>query len=167
MIRKPFNSLILSLFIAVILLSFSSCDPSNKAEEKEEETILDYISQNPTLAFERKASGLYYYEVLTGQGEIAQTGDTAYVKYTGKLLDGTVFDTNIKTTGVDTLIRAVNEGFLIQGFDEGLTYMRQGGKALFLIPSSLGYGSSGYYFPAYTPMLFEVEMVKLEPGVAR
>ena len=164
MIQKSSTSL-LFVFSAVLLLSFSSCNPSNKAEEKEEESILAYINQNPTLAFERKASGLYYYEVLTGQGELAQTNDTAYVKYTGKYLDGTVFDTNVGKT--DTLKTLVNRGALIVGFDEGLTYMRQGGKAMFLVPSAIGYGSSGYWFPAYTPMLFEVEMVKLTAGTAK
>ncbi len=164
MIRKPITSLIF-LFGAVILLSFSSCNPGNKAEEQEEESILAYISENPTQTFERMPSGLYYYEVLAGQGEIAQKGDTAYVKYTGKFLDGTVFDTNVGKP--DTLKTLVNMGDLIAGFDEGLTYMRQGGKAMFLVPSAIGYGSSGYWFPAYTPMLFEVEMVNLKAGSAK
>jgi FKBP-type peptidyl-prolyl cis-trans isomerase len=41
--------------------------------------------------------------------------------------------------------------------------MREGGKALFLMPSKLAYGSAGYYsIPGYTPLLFEVDLVKVK-----
>ena len=56
---------------------------------------------------------------------------------------------------------------LIQGFNEGLSYMKQGGKSLFLVPSSLGYGSMGNYYggiSGYTPLLFEVQLVLLKKG---
>jgi FKBP-type peptidyl-prolyl cis-trans isomerase len=160
MIRKQSNSLL--FLFGVVLLSVASCKPENKAEQIEEDSILAYISENPALAFEKKASGLYYFEVLAGQGELAQTGDTVSIRYTGRFLDETVFDSNIENT--EPYRTLVNVGALIPGFDEGLTYMRNGGKAIFLIPSNLGYGSSGYYFPGYTPILFEVEIVELTPG---
>jgi len=160
MIRK-FASFL--FFIStVLLLTVTSCDPTAKYEREEESRIQDYLKSNLTLAFQKKASGLYYLEVQAGQGRLAVTHDTAYVKYTGKFLDGTVFDTNIGIT--DTLFFPVNEETLISGFDEGITYMNEGGKAMFLIPSFLGYGNSGYYMPSYTPILFDVELVKLKPG---
>lgn len=72
---------------------------------------------------------------------------------------------SIQIIGItDTLFFPVNEETLISGFDEGITYMNEGGKAMFLIPSFLGYGNSGYYMPSYTPILFDVELVKLKPG---
>ncbi len=154
---------LLSFFIAAaVLMSLVSCDPTEKNEREEENAIANYIAGNSTISFERKESGLYFYEVQAGAGAQVVTGDTAYVKYTGKFLDGTVFDTNVGKS--DTLIFPVNKGYVLQGFDEGLTYMREGGKAMFLLPSSLAYGTSGYYFPAYTPVVFDVEVVKLVPG---
>jgi hypothetical protein len=43
------------------------------------------------------------------------------------------------------------------------TYMREGGKALFLMPSKLAYRSAGYYsIPGYTSLLFEVDLVKMK-----
>lgn len=161
MIKKPFFNL---LFLVAIPLLIVSCDPSKKAERNEKESIQTYLGENSNLNFERKSSGLYYLEVQTGHGRTATKSDTAYIYYTGKFLDGTTFDTNIGYGSI--LIRPVNEGYLIEGFDEGLTYMREGGKAVFLIPSNLGYGSSGMGFPGYTPSLFEVEMVRLKPGPA-
>ncbi len=62
----------------------------------------------------------------------------------------------------------VAEGYLIAGFDEGILYMKEGGKARFLIPSSLAYGPGGYYtIPGYTPLLFDVELVKVAPGPSK
>ena len=89
--------------------------------------------------------------------------DTAYIMYTGKFLDNSVFGTNIGTT--DTLISPVDEGLLILGFDEGITYMAEGGKSTLLFPSDLGYGTYGSYpISGYTPLLFEVELIRVVPG---
>ena len=58
------------------------------------------------------------------------------------------------------------EGALIYGFDEGITFMKAGGKATLLVPSNLAYGASGngYGIPGYTPLLFDVELVRVKPG---
>ena len=141
-----------------MVLTFSTLVDKEKLEN---EMIQNYLNNNPTQNFQLKSSGLYYRDIVIGNGNYAQTGDTAYVKYTCKFLDGTLFDTN--TDRPDSLIFPVNEGFLIAGFDEGVLYMKEGGKAIFLLPSKLAYGSEGYYTIAgYTPLLFEAEMVKLK-----
>jgi FKBP-type peptidyl-prolyl cis-trans isomerase len=161
MMRKIFIVLLISAG-AVLYLSVTSCNPEKKFEREEEALISNYLQSNPTLAFQRKPSGLYYLDIEVGTGRLSVTSDTAFIKYTGKFLDGTVFDSNVERD--DSLIFPVNKGFLIPGFDEGVTYMREGGKAMFLIPSNLAYGSSGYYMPAYTPVLFDVELVRIKPG---
>jgi FKBP-type peptidyl-prolyl cis-trans isomerase FkpA len=162
MIRKN-NLLFYVIFSGLMLISLASCNPSKKYEKEEAAQIQAYLNSNPSLNFELKPSGLYYLDVETGTGPVTETHDTAYTFYTAKLLNGTVFDTNVGTD--DTLVFPVNEDYLIKGFDEGITYMREGGKALFLIPSSLAYGSGGtYYIAGYTPVLFDVELVKIKPG---
>ena len=148
-----------------MIISLSSCLRS--AEDFEQEEIVriqQYMADNPDLNFDLKESGLYYLEVDTGTGLPANTHDTAYVIYTGKFLNGTEIDSNVGTD--DTLIFPVNEGYVLSGFDEGLTYMRGGGKALFLVPSKLAYGSTGNYFtiPGFTPLLFDVWLVRVKPG---
>jgi FKBP-type peptidyl-prolyl cis-trans isomerase FkpA len=149
--------------LGIILVLVVSCDRTEKYEKEEAAQIQNYLDSHPDLDFELKESGLYYLDVLIGSGALAVTHDTAYVLYTGKYLNGTVFGTNIGTTN-DTLIFPVNEENLLPGFEEGITYMHEGGKATFLIPSYLGYGNSGYIMSAYTPILFDVELVKLIPG---
>ena len=105
---------------------------------------------------------MYYCDVTVGTGPAAVTHDTAYVKYTAKYLNGTTFDTNVGKN--DTLIFPINEGIWIVGFDEGITYMKEGGKAVMVIPSDIGYGNTGYYFPAWTPLFFEIDLVKIVPA---
>jgi FKBP-type peptidyl-prolyl cis-trans isomerase len=137
-------------------LSFTTLDPA----KVEDEIIQEFINKNPTYSFQLKPSGLYYLDLIIGTGPVPVAHDTAYVQYTGMFLNGNVFDTN---AGEADLIFEVAEGQLIPGFDEGITYMREGGKAVFLMPSKLAYGSAGYYIiPGYTPLLFEVYLVKVK-----
>jgi FKBP-type peptidyl-prolyl cis-trans isomerase len=162
MVRK-FNQAVFLFITAILIVSLWSCDPSKKLEKEENAKIQEYLGNNSMLNFVHKTSGLYYLEVLAGTGIIPADHDTAYVKYTGKFLDGTVFDTNVGTT--DTLIFPVNEGWIIAGIDEGVSYMASGGKAIFLVPSNLGFGASGNYFiNGYTPLLFDIELIKVKPG---
>ena len=162
MIRKN-GPVSLLLITALLIISLSSCDPGKKYRKEEESTIQSYLNLNPSLVFEKQASGLYYLSERAGTGITPVLHDTAYIKYTGKFIDGTVFDSNVSIP--DSLIIPVGEGWLIQGIDEGLTLMKKGGKALLLIPSSLAYGASGYYIIAgYTPLLFEIELLKVKQG---
>ncbi len=161
--NKKIISHFILLLVIVLSIALVSCDPGKKYEKQERETIANYLSLNNTLDFVKKPSGLYYLEVLAGTGRAAATHDTAYVKYTAKLLDGTVFDTNVGKP--DTLSFPIDEGWMIAGFDEGVTYMKQGGKAMLLVPSILAYGTTGYYMiQGYTPLLFDLELVRVKPG---
>jgi len=162
MIRKNYQ-LVSTLFIALVTVLFVSCNPSKKYEEEEKASIQDYLASHPEQNFELKSSGLYYFDVVVGTGLTPDDLDTTYVKYTIKFLDGQVFDTNVGTD--DTLVFLSNAGLYPVGFEEGVSYMKVGGKALFLTPSKLAYGISGtYYIPGYTPLLFDVELVRLIPG---
>jgi FKBP-type peptidyl-prolyl cis-trans isomerase len=155
---KIFKSLF-AVSLVILLISAVSCDPSKKYEEDEKNAITSYLLDNSTLTYELKPSGLYYLEVKAGEGLLAETHDTAYVIYKGMFLDGTAFDTN---AGKDTLVFPVNEGWMIPGFDESITYMKEGGKAQVIIPSKLGYGPSGYYMiGGYTPLLYDIELARL------
>jgi len=157
MIRK--NSWIIIPFTAVILmLSVVSCDPTKKLEKQEEEDIQTYLTQNSQLNFVKQKSGLYYYEAAAGTGISPVMADSAYVKYVEKFLDGTVIASNVASGK----LLGFKVGDIFPGFDEGVTLMKVGGKSTLLIPSKLAYGSNGSYpnIPGYTPLLFDVELVK-------
>ena len=75
-----------------------------------------------------------------GQVFHLSTDDSAFVKYTGMFLNGTVFDSNVSSGNLYGFIVGQN----ITGFDEGVTLMKPGGKSTLLIPSKLGYGAYRY-----------------------
>lgn len=149
------------LFIAVLFAgSLISCDPSKKYEKEEEESIQNFVGSSGIQNFELQQSGLYYSEVLAGSGIMAVLGDSAYVRYTGKFLDGYTFDSNINKAKPYGFVVGQN----IPGFDEGITLMKAGGKAMIVLPSKLGYGAAGTYgISGYTPLLFEIELLKVVP----
>lgn len=157
----------LLIFPVVVLLAASSCTKiSEKDMENAEKGNIDYyLVENPTLHFQQKESGLYYLEVTAGTGNQPSIHDTACVIYTGKFLGGYVFDTNV---GKDTFSFPVGEGSVIPGFDEAISYMKEGGKSICLIPSSLAYGPNGWppYIPGYAPLVYEVKLAKVLRAVA-
>jgi len=146
------------------LISLVSCDPSvnmDDLEAKEKLDISNFMSNNDTIDFERKSSGLYYYNLVAGTGPRAEAQDTAYVFYALQYLTTQIFETNLGTS--DTLKVLVNDEKLLLGFKEGLSYMNEGGKAILVLPSSLAFGSQGsYYVSPYTPFLLQIYLVKLK-----
>jgi FKBP-type peptidyl-prolyl cis-trans isomerase len=106
------------------------------------------------------ASGLYYIETEKGAGKKAMPGNVVHVQYTGRLLDGTVFDSS---EGKDPLSFPLGAGRVIDGWDEGIGMMNEGGKALLIIPSEIAYGArDNGTIPPYSTLVFEVELVKVE-----
>ena len=170
MVRTNFVRHLIMLPVLMVLIPFASCNLNSRIDDLEEEekmAIQDFLVRNDTLVFELKTSGLYYVDIETGTGLQTEINDTANIVYTGKFLDGTEFDSN---AGIDTL-KYITDGLSgITGVTEGLLYMKEGGKAQILVPSSLGFGTYGITYQGYqgtliiggyTPLLFEVELVEL------
>ena len=105
------------------------------------------------------ASGLQY--VVEKEGEGAQPTDTdeVTVHYTGKLLDGTVFDSSVSRGEPATF--PLNR--VIPGWTEGVQLMKEGAKYTFFIPSDLAYGAQGVpnAIPPHSTLIFEVELIKV------
>lgn len=155
------SKLTLSATFIFLFLFFISCMPdTSEYEEVEQQEIDQFIATNTDYNFERKPSGLYYFELTPGIGAVPEQHDTVYVIYTLKLLNGTKIDSNV---GKKNLVFPVNEDYwVIDGVDEGVSYMKPGGKSLLLLPSKLAYGTTGTYgIPGYTPLLFEITLVKI------
>ena len=109
--------------------------------------------------FERTASGLQYRVLKQGEGASPTATDVALVTYTGRLTDGTVFDSN---EGQQPTPMAVGE--VVKGFSEGLQLMRKGAKYEFRIPPELGYGPQAQGpIPANATLDFEVTLVDFIP----
>lgn len=99
---------------------------------------------------------------VVGQGAEAGPGDTVAVDYTGKLSDGTVFDTSV---GRQPITFTLGAGQVIPGWEQGIAGMREGGKRILIIPPGLAYGSQGIGpIPPNATLTFEVTLVKVTPA---
>ena len=129
--------------------------------ENEQKAIDAYLSDNNFKA-NPLPSGLYYIETKAGKGIFPKQGQTCSVHYTGKLLDGTVFDSSIGRG--EPFSFPLGMGQVIAGWDEGIALMKKTGKAIFVVPSHLAYGEKamGNSIPPYSPLVFEVELVNVK-----
>lgn len=104
-------------------------------------------------------SGLQYRDDQVGTGETARSGDRVSVHYTGRLLDGTKFDSS-RDRG-NPFEFDLGAGRVIRGWDEGVAGMKVGGRRTLVIPPELGYGSrgAGRVIPPGATLVFDVELL--------
>jgi len=125
----------------------------------EEEMLKDFlykenITEKPT------PSGLYYITQTKGTGKKPKKGDKIIIHYTGKFINGEIFDSSLKR-GTPLTYTFGDKGF-IAGWQEGVSYMKEGEKAMLIIPSHLAYGDQkAGPIPAYSTLIFEIELLKV------
>lgn len=107
----------------------------------------------------RTASGLRYRDDAEGSGAEAASGDRVSVHYTGRLEDGTQFDSS-RDRG-QPFEFTLGEGRVIRGWEEGVKGMKVGGRRHLVIPPELGYGprAVGGVIPANATLHFDVELL--------
>lgn len=121
----------------------------------------EYIARKGWKVTEKLDNGLRYIRLVEGTGEKPASGQTMYIKYTGRFTNGIAFDGNMART--DTFKVAVGGTSTVVGFQMGAEKMRKGERAILAFPSSIGYGArtSGAIGP-FTPLIFEMNMVELK-----
>ncbi len=130
----------------------------------DDKLITEYLAKNNIKAT-KSASGLYYVITQKGLGENAKAGKKVTMNYTGKLLDGTTFDSNTdpKFNHIQPFSFALGQGQVIKGWDEGVQLLKLGSKGSFYIPSALGYGPNGTGpIPANAVLIFDVEVTGID-----
>jgi FKBP-type peptidyl-prolyl cis-trans isomerase len=108
-------------------------------------------------------SGLRYVETERGSGDQPHPGDAVVVHYTGRLQDGTVFDSSLER---NPFVFVLGSGEVIPGWDLGFATMREGGERKLIVPPDLGYGPDGTIdgtIPPNATLEFEVELVEIQP----
>lgn len=146
--------------LAFVIILFLSCD--NNDQEKvdykvqNEQDILAYINEN-NLNAQKSESGLYYVINEEGSGERPTANSDVTVAYKGSFLNGNVFDQST-ASGVSFNLQEV-----IRGWTEGITYFKEGGSGLLLVPSNLGYGSNDTRgIPGGSVLIFNVHLISVD-----
>ncbi|WP_282161313.1 peptidylprolyl isomerase [Ulvibacterium marinum] len=135
---------------------------SSKAKRLEEERKLQAAELNKVAAgFDETPSGLRYKIIENGNGSKAEKGQQVSVHYEGALLNGQVFDSSYQRN--QPIDFQLGTGQVIPGWDEGISLLKVGDKARFVIPPDLAYGSAGAggVIPPNATLLFDVELVKV------
>lgn len=100
-------------------------------------------------------------DIVEGTGDEAIIGSRVVVHYTGKFVDGTVFDSSLARNEPFQFV--LGGGQVIKGWDEGLVGMRVGGKRILSVPPEMGYGFNDYGpIPGGSTLIFEIELLKVE-----
>lgn len=167
----PYTTLLYDLELTDILtkseLDRENAEKERKATEarekakKEEMSILQNYIQKNNIKVAPTSSGMYYIEQTKGTGDQAGNGKKVKVHYTGTLLNGTKFDSSLDRKKPFEF--TIGQGEVIPGWDEGISLMKEGGKARLIIPSRLAYGEAGRMptIPPSATLIFDVELLEV------
>lgn len=128
---------------------------AEKNRKAGDDFMKDLIKKNP--AIKTTASGLSYEVIAEGDAKVKPNSeDSVEIYYTGKLINGKVFDES-KTKPITFSLNGV-----VPGIKEGLQFIGQGGKIVLYIPDNLAYGEYDIpSIPAGSRLIFDVEIVKV------
>ena len=164
-----------ALWILTVVLALFGCGaeaPSSEESQKEtpkEETGHRKLTHDTAPTYEpyrpATATGLTHLSidvVNDGFGKEIKEGDAIDVHYTGKLENGTVFDSSDRSARAPTFVLK-NPGGVIEGWLRGLTGLREGVTVKLAIPASMGYGAEGSKpkIPPHADLYFEIQVVKV------
>ena len=130
-----------------------------KIVEYEDFTIQKYLQSNSLTGFTKTSSGLYYKIAQPGTGSSISTSSTIVANYTGKLLNGFVFDKAAAGSEVTFTLKT-----LVKGWQEALPLIKQGGTMRLIVPSSLAYGLTGSTpsIPAFSALDFDITVTEVK-----
>lgn len=97
-------------------------------------------------------------DLVEGDGRTAEEGSLVTVDYIGQLRDGTTFDNSFAKG--EPITFTVGEGEVIEGWDQGVLGMKEGGQRVLVVPPSLGYGQRAVGpIPSGSTLVFAVELI--------
>jgi FKBP-type peptidyl-prolyl cis-trans isomerase FkpA len=108
-------------------------------------------------------SGLIYWDIRVGNGDLAKEGSHVRVHYTGWLTNGKKFDSSVDAGKPFDF--TIGNGEVIKGWEEGVAGMKVGGKRQLRIPPALGYGADGTPggpIPPNATLIFDVQLLGVQ-----
>lgn len=153
---------IVAFVVGIFMLSASCMQKESsgctaQSPTVEEPVMINFANAN-SITYTKHSSGILYQIVDPGYGATPNISSKITVEYTGKRMDGSVFD---KTAGnpFSNLL-----GGLIEGWRIGLPLIKKGGKIRLIIPSALAYGctGAGADIAPNSPIYFEIQLLNVE-----
>jgi FKBP-type peptidyl-prolyl cis-trans isomerase len=147
-----------SLIVPALLAALAACTPSEPKGPSVPANETYAASLGVDIATMTKVdNNLYYKDITVGTGTPAASyGKTITVTYTGYLVNGTEFDSNV---GESPLVKPLTDAELIAGWVVGVDGMKPGGVRKLVIGSSYGYGSQGRGpIPGNATLVFDIEL---------
>jgi FKBP-type peptidyl-prolyl cis-trans isomerase FkpA len=126
--------------------------------------LRNFIEQQK-IDVEPTESGMYFISVRPGTGKAVEIGDVVTVQYEGRFLNGRFFDSTIKSKQPFEFVYG-SEMQVIPGIEYAIGRMREGEKALVILPSELAWGEKGSstgIVPPFTSVVYEIELLKAVP----
>ena len=150
-----------NLIFDVVMLDILSPEDANRSRvERAHQEFDKYLTDNKIKA-KKLDSGLVYVCNRKGSGECAAAGQTITVHYTGKLMDGRVFDSSVERG--EPISFVLGNGSVIKGWEEGVALMKKGEKATLIIPFDMAYGNRQTgIIPPYSNLVFDIEIIDIK-----
>ncbi len=136
----------------------SYINQNEKAEVIDEDTQIRMYMANNQISAAPDENGLYFISFVDGSGKQPQPGDSVEVSYLVRSLSGELFDQSDKGYKFK-----MGDSIMVAGWNLGIAKMKEDGKARFIIPSKLGYGTSGNgKVPPGTPLVFDIDLINVK-----
>lgn len=137
----------------------------DERKNQEIKAIQAYLDKNNIKA-QKTEKGTFVVITQPGTGPVADSGRAVHVKYTGKTLEGKVFDSNVDSTfgHTEPYVLVIGQRGAIEGWDDGLRLFNKGAKGQLYIPSMLAYGGNampGSPIKAFENLMFDIEVVDI------
>lgn len=147
--------------LALVVTLFLACDNNSNGNRsvdykiQNEQEITTYINEK-NLTAQKSDSGLYYVINEEGTGDQPSSNSNVTVAYKGSFLNGSVFDES-NSDGISFNLQQV-----IKGWTEGITYFKEGGSGVLLVPAHLGYGNNDTRgIPGGSVLIFEIKLISV------
>lgn len=127
-----------------------------------EKLVLRNFIDKQKIDVEPTESGMYFITIEQGNGKPVEYGDIVTVHYEGRFLNGRFFDSTVKRNQPFEFVYGT-ELQVIAGLEDAIGRMREGQRALVILPSYLAWGEKGSstgIIPPFTTVIYEVELLK-------
>jgi FKBP-type peptidyl-prolyl cis-trans isomerase len=161
----PTQRIAITVTLVVIAIFFIFGNPLNlfspRSTGLEDYQINQFEAGQPVNESFMAPQDVVIQDVAVGEGQEAQPGRIVTVHYTGKFINGQVFDSSVSRGQPFSF--TLGEGRVIEGWERGLVGMKVGGKRILTIPPQYGYGPDDYGpIPGNSTLIFEVQLLGVE-----